>query len=99
LKYQGYIDRQNLEVEKFRSLEDKQIPDWMDYSMIHGLRTEAKLKLDQIRPRTLGHASRISGVSPADISMLMVWLKRGKCESEASRKTEHPSDSLSNCND
>src|SRR6266568_63824 len=76
IKYQGYIERQETEVERFRSLEDKRIPDWFNYREIPSLRTEARLKLDKIRPATLGHASRISGVSPADISILMVWLKR-----------------------
>jgi len=77
IKYAGYIERQNFEIEKFKSLEDKQIPDWFDYHRISSLRTEAKVKLAKLRPATLGQASRISGVSPADISIVMVWLKRG----------------------
>jgi tRNA uridine 5-carboxymethylaminomethyl modification enzyme len=76
LKYEGYIDRQTSDVEKFKTLENKRIPDWLDYNAIQGLRTEARLKLDKVRPATLGQASRISGVSPADIGVLMVWLKR-----------------------
>ena len=77
IKYAGYIDRQHLEIEKFKNLEEKGIPDWFDYSGIPSLRTEAKVKLSKIRPATLGQAARISGVSPADISIVMVWLKRG----------------------
>jgi tRNA uridine 5-carboxymethylaminomethyl modification enzyme len=77
IKYVGYIDRQEAEVAKFKQLEDKEIPISFDYQQVNGLRREARQKLGQIRPRTLGQASRISGVSPADISVLMVWLKRG----------------------
>ncbi len=62
---------------RFKSLEDKRIPDGFDFNKVVGLRTEARVKLDKIRPTTLGQASRISGVSPADIGILMVWLKRG----------------------
>jgi tRNA uridine 5-carboxymethylaminomethyl modification enzyme len=77
LKYAGYIERQQNEVQKFRSLEDKRIPDWIDYDLIPSLRTEARLKLSQIRPVTLGQAGRISGVTPADVSLLMIMMKRG----------------------
>ena len=77
IKYAGYIDRQEIEVEKFKTLEDKQIPDAFNYDTVHSLRTEARQKLNKIRPGTLGQASRISGVSPSDIGILMVWLKRG----------------------
>jgi tRNA uridine 5-carboxymethylaminomethyl modification enzyme len=77
IKYAGYIDRQEVEVLKFKSLEDKQIPNSFDYDTVHSLRTEARQKLNKIRPATLGQASRISGVSPSDIGVLMVWLKRG----------------------
>jgi tRNA uridine 5-carboxymethylaminomethyl modification enzyme len=77
IKYAGYIDRQEVEVLKFKSLEDKQIPNTFDYDTVHSLRTEARQKLNKIRPATLGQASRISGVSPSDIGVLMVYLKRG----------------------
>ena len=77
IKYAGYIDRQQSEVDKFKRLEDKQIPNSFDFSVVPSLRTEARQKLAKIRPATLGQAARISGVSPADISILMVWLKRG----------------------
>ena len=77
LKYAGYIARQEAEVAKFKSLEEKQIPDGFDYAAIPSMRNEARQKLAKTRPATLGQATRISGVSPADISILMVWLKRG----------------------
>ncbi|HEU5124255.1 MAG TPA: tRNA uridine-5-carboxymethylaminomethyl(34) synthesis enzyme MnmG [Verrucomicrobiae bacterium] len=77
LKYAGYIERQNAEIENFRKVEDKQIPAAFDYSLVPSLRMEARQKLSKIRPATVGQASRISGVSPADISILLVWLKRG----------------------
>jgi tRNA uridine 5-carboxymethylaminomethyl modification enzyme len=80
LKYEGYIERQQAEVEKLSALEDKRIPASFDYSLIPSLRNEARQKLAQTRPATLGQAARISGVSPADISILMVWLKRGSQE-------------------
>ena len=76
VKYAGYIDRQELEVQKFKRLEDKSIPDTFDFSTVPSLRLEARQKFAKIRPATIGHAARISGVSPADISILMVWLKR-----------------------
>ena len=78
LKYEGYIQRQEVEVEKFKTLEDKQILAWVDYETVHSLRREARQKLGKIRPATIGQASRISGVSPSDISILLVWLKRGQ---------------------
>jgi tRNA uridine 5-carboxymethylaminomethyl modification enzyme len=77
IKYEGYIQRQEDDVERFKTMEDKRIPDWIDYRRIHSLRMEAKQKLAGARPATLGQASRISGVSPSDISLLMVWIKRG----------------------
>lgn len=76
VKYAGYIERQELEVEKFKSFDSKQIPSTFDYAVIPSLRSEARQKLSKIKPTTLGQASRISGVSPSDISILMVWLKR-----------------------
>ncbi len=82
VKYSGYIDRQEEEIARFKTIEDKQIPGSFDFNAVHSLRTEARQKLNKIRPATLGQASRISGVSPADISILMVWLKRGSPGSE-----------------
>jgi tRNA uridine 5-carboxymethylaminomethyl modification enzyme len=77
VKYAGYIDRQHAEIAKFREMEDKRIPVSLDYDQVPGLRTESRQKLKQVRPLTLGQASRISGVSPADIALVMVWMKRG----------------------
>jgi tRNA uridine 5-carboxymethylaminomethyl modification enzyme len=83
LKYAGYIARQENEVSRFKDLEDKQIPQAFDYSGVPSLRMEARQKLTKIRPATIGQASRISGVSPADISILLVWLKRAMgCQTE-----------------
>ena len=75
LKYEGYIDRQLRQVEHFKKLENKLIPDTLDYYQISGLRKEAMQKLDKFKPRSIGQASRISGVSPADISVLLVYLE------------------------
>jgi len=77
LKYEGYIARQEIEVAKMKTLEDKQIPSWMDYSKVPSLRTEARQKLIKIQPATLGQAARISGVSPSDVGILMIWMKQG----------------------
>lgn len=76
VKYSGYIERQELEVEKFKNLEDKAIPEAFDFTTVPSLRFEARQKLTKIRPATVGQAARISGVSPADISILLVSLKR-----------------------
>lgn len=95
-KYAGYITRQEEEVHKFKSMEDKQIPSWLDYGTVHSLRKEARQKLEKIRPQTLGQASRISGVSPADISLLIVWMKRGpqqiSSSAEVCAAAEHQSE-------
>ncbi|MBI2471296.1 MAG: tRNA uridine-5-carboxymethylaminomethyl(34) synthesis enzyme MnmG [Planctomycetes bacterium] len=74
VKYKGYIDRQQIQIEKFKKMEDYKIPQAIDYSKIPELRKESRQKLSQIRPASLGQASRISGVSPADISILMIYL-------------------------
>lgn len=93
LKYDGYIQRQESEIARFRTMEDKRIPDWLDYISLHNLRPEARTKLDQIRPSTLGQAARISGVSPADISVVMVAMKRSpKTEAAASCAVDHQDD-------
>jgi len=80
IKYAGYIARQEEEVGRLKNLEGKEIPDGFDYGGVPSLRTEARQKLMKIRPATLGQAARISGVSPSDIGILMVWLKRGAPE-------------------
>lgn len=76
VKYEGYIRRQQAEAARSKTLEDKQIPVSFDFTLVPSLRTEARQKLTQIRPATLGQAARIPGVSPADISSLTVWLTR-----------------------
>ncbi len=75
VKYDGYIKRQMQQAEQFKKLESRMLPDDIDYSEIYGLRIEARQKLDKIRPKSLGQASRISGVSPADVSVLVIWLE------------------------
>ena len=76
LKYAGYIGRQLRQVEEMKRLEERALPAGLDYLSLHGIRLEARQKLDEIRPRNLGQASRVSGVSPADIAVLMVYLKQ-----------------------
>ena len=76
VKYEGYIQRQQKQVEDFRKMERHKLPADLDYSGIQGLRLEAREKLADIRPLDLGQASRISGVSPADVAALMIWLER-----------------------
>ncbi len=78
LKYKGYIERQLIQVEQFKKMEEKKLPADCDYSKIYGLRIEARQKLEKIRPSNLGQASRISGVSPADVSVLIIWLESQK---------------------
>ena len=75
IKYEGYIQRQERQVAEMRRLEGKALPPDMDYRNLSGLRLEARQKLDAIRPLNLGQASRISGVSPADIAALMIALQ------------------------
>lgn len=76
VKYEGYIDKQLAQVERMQKMENKKIPDDIDYEQIHGLSTEGKQKLMNIRPMSIGQASRISGVSPSDISILAVYLEQ-----------------------
>lgn len=76
VKYEGYIRRQQSQIDEMRRLECKLLPEDMDYTAIAGLRLEAQEKLGKIRPRSVGQASRISGVSPADISVLLIWLEQ-----------------------
>lgn len=78
LKYDGYIKRQISQAAQAQKMESRRIPADIDYNSIHGLRLEARQKLDKIRPESLGQALRISGVSPADISVLIIWLEANK---------------------
>lgn len=90
IKYAGYIERQEVEVERFKTLENKTIPTTFDFSTVPSLRLEARQKLAKIRPTTVGQAARISGVSPADIGILMVWLKRHGGTPEGGRAPTSP---------
>ncbi len=85
IKYDGYIKKQLAQVEQMRKLEVKKLPDDIDYKTLAGLRLEAQEKLNKVRPANIGQASRISGVSPADISVLLIWLAKRKGENN---KTE-----------
>ncbi len=75
VKYDGYIRRQLIQVEQFKKLEEKRIPETLDYLALHGFSREAQQKLHQLKPETVGQASRISGVSPSDISVLLVYIE------------------------
>ena len=78
IKYEGYIKKAMEKVEKLKRMEAKKIPENIDYAAINGLATEAKQKLQKIQPETIAQASRISGVNPADLSILMVYIEQGK---------------------
>ncbi|MCG8501442.1 MAG: tRNA uridine-5-carboxymethylaminomethyl(34) synthesis enzyme MnmG [Firmicutes bacterium] len=78
VKYEGYIKRQFMQVDQFKKLENKKLPKDIDYNMIKGLRLEARQKLSAVKPDSMGQASRISGVSPSDISVLMIYLEQLK---------------------
>ena len=80
IKYEGYIKRQKEQVEQFAKMEKRLLPENTDYSEIHGLRLEARQKLNKIKPKSIGQASRISGVSPSDVSVLLIWLESQKKE-------------------
>jgi len=85
VKYAGYIERQESDVQLFKKMESRAIPEWINYDEIPGLRIEAREKLKTIEPATIGSASRISGINPTDISLVMVWIKRGKGTQEIQR--------------
>jgi tRNA uridine 5-carboxymethylaminomethyl modification enzyme len=76
-KYEGYIARQDRAIERFAELEQKLIPQWVDYAAVAGLRNEAKQKFSTFTPRSLGQALRISGITPADVTVLAIHLDRG----------------------
>jgi tRNA uridine 5-carboxymethylaminomethyl modification enzyme len=78
IKYAGYLARQEKQVAEFKKEESRLLPEAMDYDSIAGLRLEARQKLSEIRPVSIGQASRISGVSPADIAVLLIWLEQNK---------------------
>jgi len=76
IKYEGYIKLQLTQVEKFKKLENKLLPDKIDYLNLKGISLEARQKLDKFKPTSIGQASRISGISPADISVLLIYLEQ-----------------------
>lgn len=78
LKYEGYINLESVQVDKFKKLENKKLSEDINYSEISGLRLEARQKLDKVKPSSVGQASRISGVSPADITVLLIWFETNK---------------------
>ena len=80
IKYEGYIRQQEKRVEQFKKLEKRALPEELDYHDIHGLRLEAIQKLSDLRPASVGQASRITGVSPADISVLLIYLEQKRRE-------------------
>ena len=82
VKYQGYIQKEKEQIEQFNKMEHRRLPDDIDYDRIGGLRIEARQKLGKIRPRNLGQDSRISGVSPADVTVLIVYLAQNKTDDE-----------------
>ena len=87
VKYAGYINRQARHIERFAQLENKLIPSWVDYSAVAGLRNEARQKLSKLTPRSLGQALRISGITPADVTVLAVHLERGRPAARAGGAT------------
>ena len=78
IKYEGYIEKSMQQVEKMKKMENKKIPDNIDYHAISGIATEAKSQLSEVRPLSIAQASRISGVNPADISILLIYIEQGK---------------------
>ena len=78
VKYEGYIKMQEEQVKKFKKLEDKKLSEDINYDDIKGLRIEARQKLNKVKPLSIGQASRISGVSPADVSVLLIYLEQQK---------------------
>jgi tRNA uridine 5-carboxymethylaminomethyl modification enzyme len=86
-KYEGHLERQQIQVNRMARQEQKSIPAWVDYSLLHGMKTEAKIKLQQIKPLTLGQAARVSGITPADIALLSIWLEKREREQKADQQS------------
>jgi len=91
-KYAGYIDKQNEDVERAVHYENLRLPSELDYAEVKALSFEARQKLNAQRPETLGQASRISGITPASISLLLIHLKKGRFKGFAANRTHEPSD-------
>lgn len=86
LKYEGYIKKQQAQVERFKKMEEKKIPQDLDYAEVGGLKVEAREKLEQVRPVSIGQASRIAGVTPADISVLLIYLEQKRRRKDSKEK-------------
>jgi tRNA uridine 5-carboxymethylaminomethyl modification enzyme len=84
VKYAGHLDRQQVQIDRMARQEEKLIPEWVDYQAIRGMKTEAKHRLAQIQPRTLGQAGRISGITPADLALLAIWIEKSGQEAQPS---------------
>ena len=91
-KYSGYVERQAQQIERFRRLESMAIPEWIDFAVVPGLRAEAKEHLVRVGPRTLGQAGRLSGISPADLTVLWVYLRGRRANGAGSVLDSNPSD-------
>lgn len=83
VKYAGHLDRQQVQIDRMQRQESKVIPSWVDYATIHGMKAEAKSRLEQIKPLTLGQAARISGLTPADIALLAIWIEKREQQASA----------------
>ncbi len=94
IKYRGYLEREAKQVEQFRKLEGRRIPEEIDYTKIKGIRLEARQKLNDYRPVNIGQASRIQGISPADIQVLLVFLKKREYERKTSQEQEGETDNV-----
>jgi tRNA uridine 5-carboxymethylaminomethyl modification enzyme len=81
-KYEGHLERQQLQIDRMRRQEKRRIPESTDFQQIRGLKTEAKARFSEIRPSTLGQASRIPGITPADVALLAVWLEKSDREAQ-----------------
>ncbi|MGD8367105.1 MAG: tRNA uridine-5-carboxymethylaminomethyl(34) synthesis enzyme MnmG [Desulfobacterales bacterium] len=90
IKYEGYIEKQHREIEKFKDMEKRKIPEDFDYARLHGLSNELKEKLAAVRPASLGQASRIAGITPAALSVLMIALKGRQSEDKSRREMDRP---------
>ena len=86
MKYAGYIKKQLAQVEQMKKLESRRLPEGIDYRKVAGLRLEAQEKLNRVKPLNIGQASRISGVSPADISVLMIWMEQQRKQNALRKK-------------
>ena len=95
IKYEGYIEKSMQQVEKMKKMENKKIPDNIDYNAISGIATEAKSMLNEVRPLSIAQASRISGVNPADISILLVYIEQGRIAKVSSLSDKHLASSSS----